>query len=139
MLNSDFNRENKIKQLGYSLPENYFVDLEQEINSQLPNSYVYQSNNAKVTTLFSLIKNKLLWSAAAVALLLIGFFWFTGVSDTVPTLSNDLADLDYLFEEDLDTEKEVEFTLLDMYLAEDNFFASDVNLQKMWFENNFED
>lgn len=139
MLNSDFNRENKIKQLGYSLPENYFVDLEQEINSQLPNSYVYQSNNAKVTTLFSLIKNKLLWSAAAVAVLLIGFFWFTGVSDTVPTLSNDLADLDYLFEEDLDTEKEVEFTLLDMYLAEDNFFASDVNLQKMWFENNFED
>lgn len=139
MLNSDFNRENKIKQLGYSLPENYFVDLEQKINSQLPNSYVYQSNNAKVTTLFSLIKNKLLWSAAAVALLLIGFFWFTGVSDTVPTLSNDLADLDYLFEEDLDTEKEVEFTLLDMYLAEDNFFASDVNLQKMWFENNFED
>lgn len=139
MLNSDFNRENKIKQLGYSLPENYFVDLEQKINSQLPNSYVYQSNNAKVTTLFSLIKNKLLWSAAAVAVLLIGFFWFTGVSDTVPTLSNDLADLDYLFEEDLDTEKEVEFTLLDMYLAEDNFFASDVNLQKMWFENNFED
>lgn len=138
MLNSDFNRENKIKQLGYSLPENYFLDLEQKINSQLPNSYVYQSNNAKVTTLFSLIKNKLLWSAVAVAALLIGFFWITGVSD-VPTLSNDLADLDYLFEEDLDTEKEVEFTLLDMYLAEDNFFASDVNLQKMWFENNFED
>lgn len=139
MLNTDFNKANKIenKQLGYSVPENYFTELEQKINKQLPDNNDLQNKANAPTRIFSLKQHKLLWSAATAIVLLVGFFWLP--KSATPALDQDLVDLNYLFEENFDTEADTEFTLLDMYLEEEELSISDIDLQQIWFENDLED
>lgn len=122
MNNSDLH--NKNKKLGFKIPENYFEELEGRVTPKL-------KPDKPVKSLFFRKQIVPILALAASILLFVGvvYIQFTKVS-----LDENYADLEYLFEEEANEDLE-EFTLLDVYVLDEEKLENNNVYQKIMFED----
>lgn len=117
------NLDKKNQKLGYKIPENYFEEVEQKLKAH--------TKSVRVVPLFSRKKIVAALALAASVVVLLGVLF---VNTTQVNLDANYADLDYLFEEETNQEEE-EFTLLDLYVLDEEKLEINDVYQKVMLQD----
>ena len=115
----------KNEKLGYKIPENYFEGLEKKLKSQV---------DSTSTPIKSLFNRKKIVAALAIAASIIVLLGLLFINSNKVALDANYADLEYLFEEEINQDMD-EFTLLDVYVLDEEKLEINNVYQKIILED----